>query len=178
MANFGDYQFKIYFDGLSGVTPTLPMTYRDLEARAHAAMPPGLVSYVAGGCGDERTQDANAEAFGRWGLTPRMLVGATERDLSVDLFGMRLPSPVFMAPVGVIGLCAQDGHGDVATARAAAATGRADGRLHADDRPDGEGGAGVRAARRASSSSTPPPIARWPRALCAAPRPPGSRASW
>lgn len=123
MANFGDYQFKIYFDGLSGVTPTLPMTYRDLEARAHAAMPPGLVSYVAGGCGDERTQDANAEAFGRWGLTPRMLVGATERDLSVDLFGMRLPSPVFMAPVGVIGLCAQDGHGDVATARAAAATG-------------------------------------------------------
>ncbi len=123
MANFGDYQFKIYFDGLSGVTPTLPMAYRDLEARAHAAMPPGLVSYVAGGCGDERTQDANAEVFARWGLTPRMLVGATERDLSIELFGMRLPSPVFMAPIGVIGLCAQGGHGDIATARAAAATG-------------------------------------------------------
>jgi lactate 2-monooxygenase len=28
-----------------------------------------------------------------------------------------------MAPIGVIGLCAQDGHGDLATARAAAATG-------------------------------------------------------
>ncbi len=28
-----------------------------------------------------------------------------------------------MAPVGVIGLCAQDGHGDLATARAAARTG-------------------------------------------------------
>ena len=28
-----------------------------------------------------------------------------------------------MAPIGVIGLCAQDGHGDLATARAAARTG-------------------------------------------------------
>ncbi|MGH3555564.1 MAG: alpha-hydroxy-acid oxidizing protein, partial [Mycobacterium sp.] len=45
------------------------------------------------------------------------------RDLSVEMFGMKLPAPVFMAPVGVIGICAQDGHGDLATARAAATTG-------------------------------------------------------
>jgi len=37
---------------------------------------------------------------------PRMMAGATRRDLSVDLFGMSLPSPLLMAPVGVIGLCA------------------------------------------------------------------------
>ena len=36
---------------------------------------------------------------------------------------MTLPSPIFMAPIGVIGLCAQDGHGDLAAARAAARTG-------------------------------------------------------
>lgn len=52
-----------------------------------------------------------------------MLVGATQRQLSVELFGHTLPSPLFMAPVGVVGLCAQDGHGDLATARAAARTG-------------------------------------------------------
>ncbi len=52
-----------------------------------------------------------------------MFVGAKERDLSVELFGLKLPSPVFMAPIGVIGLCSQDGHGDLATARAAARTG-------------------------------------------------------
>jgi lactate 2-monooxygenase len=46
-----------------------------------------------------------------------------DRDLSVDLFGLKLPSPLFMAPIGVIALCAQDGHGDLATARAAARTG-------------------------------------------------------
>jgi isopentenyl diphosphate isomerase/L-lactate dehydrogenase-like FMN-dependent dehydrogenase len=45
------------------------------------------------------------------------------RDLSVDLFGLRLPSPLFMAPIGVLGICAQDGHGDLATAKASAITG-------------------------------------------------------
>ncbi|MFJ5274531.1 lactate 2-monooxygenase [Streptomyces sp. NPDC088358] len=120
---FADYQDEIYLDGLRGVMPRFPMTYADLEPLAQAAMSPSLRSYVAGGAGDERTQRANVGAFERWGLVPRMMVGATDRDLSVDLFGMRLPSPLFMAPVGVIGLCAQDGHGDLATARAAGRTG-------------------------------------------------------
>lgn len=120
---FGDYQFEIYFNGLRGVVPTLPVSAAELEARAQAAMPPSVWSYVAGGAGDERTQRANVTAFERWGLIPRMFVGAKERDLSVDLFGMTLPAPVFMAPIGVIGLCSQDGHGDIATAKAAARTG-------------------------------------------------------
>ncbi|WP_046320160.1 alpha-hydroxy-acid oxidizing protein [Mycobacterium sp. UM_Kg1] len=120
---FGDYQFEIYLQGLAGVLPSLPMTYTELEAKAAAALPPSVWSYVAGGAGDERTQRANVEAFDKWGLIPRMFVGAAERDLSVEMFGLRLPAPVFMAPIGVIGICAQDGHGDLASARAAAATG-------------------------------------------------------
>ncbi|MFI5813594.1 alpha-hydroxy-acid oxidizing protein [Streptomyces sp. NPDC051643] len=120
---FADYQDEIYLDGLRGVVPPFPMTFDELEPPAQAAMPPSIRSYVAGGAGDERSQRANVSAFERWGLVPRMMVGATDRDLSVDLFGMRLPSPLFMAPVGVIGLCAQDGHGDLATARAAGRTG-------------------------------------------------------
>jgi len=120
---FGDYQNEIYLGGLSGVLPTMPMAFDELEARAQATLPPSLLSYVAGGAGDESTQRANVSAFLQWGLVPRMMAGATRRDLSVDLFGMSLPSPLLMAPVGVIGLCAQDGHGDLATARAAARTG-------------------------------------------------------
>ncbi|MFY1621311.1 alpha-hydroxy-acid oxidizing protein, partial [Micromonospora sp. WMMD736] len=46
-----------------------------------------------------------------------------ERDLSLEMFGLALPSPLFMAPIGVTGLCTQDGHGDLAAARAAATTG-------------------------------------------------------
>ena len=95
----------------------------DPVARAERALPPSVLSYVAGGAGSEHTQRANVSAFAQWGLIPRMFVGASQRDLSVELFGMRLPSPLLMAPIGVIGLCAQDGHGDLATADAAARTG-------------------------------------------------------
>jgi lactate 2-monooxygenase len=123
MANFGDYQNEIYFAGLSGGRPSFPIRFEELEAKAHAALPESLVSYVAGGCGNERTQDANVAAFDHWGLTPRMFVGARQRDLSIELFGLQLPTPLFMSPIGVIGLCAPDGHGDIATARAAAKTG-------------------------------------------------------
>ncbi|MFJ1751714.1 alpha-hydroxy-acid oxidizing protein [Kitasatospora sp. NPDC088134] len=120
---FGDYQNEIYFEALFGVAPRYPMTYAGLAERARHALAPELWSYVAGGAGDEHTQRANAAAFERWGLVPRMLVGAKERDLRVELFGLELPSPLFLAPVGVLGLCAPDGHGDLAAARAAARTG-------------------------------------------------------
>jgi lactate 2-monooxygenase len=121
--SFGSYQDEIYGGGLRGVMPSYPMTYDGWEAGAQAALPPSVWSYVAGGAGNEHTQRANVSAFEQWGLVPRMFVGAAQRDLSVDLFGMKLSTPLFMAPVGVIGLCAQDGHGDLATARAAARTG-------------------------------------------------------
>jgi lactate 2-monooxygenase len=123
MAHFGDYQNEIYLQGLAGVVPSFPMAFAEWEAKAQMALPPSVWSYVAGGAGDERTQRANCTAFERWGLMPRMFAGAAQRDLSVELLGLTLPAPVFMAPIGVIGLCAQDGHGDVATARAAARTG-------------------------------------------------------
>jgi lactate 2-monooxygenase len=86
-------------------------------------MSPEVWSYVAGGAGDEHTQDGNVRAFERWGLMPRMLVGEPARDQSVEMFGRTLPTPLMLAPVGVIALCSEDGHGDLATARAAASSG-------------------------------------------------------
>jgi lactate 2-monooxygenase len=121
--NFGDYQNEIYLAGLGGRLPDLPMTYAELADRAAAALPPTVLSYVAGGAGAERTQRANVTAFERWGLVPRMLAASRQRDLSVTLFGRTLPTPLLLSPIGVVGLCAQDGHGDLATARAAARTG-------------------------------------------------------
>lgn len=120
---YGDYQLEIYLQGLAGVVPSFPMAFAELEERAQSALSTSVWSYVAGGAGDERTQRVNVSAFEKWGLIPRMGVGATERDLKVDLFGLTLPSPVFMAPIGVTGICSQDGHGDLAVARAAARTG-------------------------------------------------------
>lgn len=123
MPHFGDYQNQIYGAGLRGVVPTLPVDFATLERRAAAAISPSLLSYVQGGCGDEETQRRNASAFADWGMVPRMMVDCRERDLSIDLLGMHLPSPLFLSPIGVTGMCTQDGHGDIAAARAAATTG-------------------------------------------------------
>lgn len=123
MPNHGDWQLSIYLEGLGGVRPSLPMTYAAIEEAAEAAMSEEIWSYVSGGAGDEATQRANCEAFARWGLWPRMLAGAAQRDVSISILGHELPTPLLLAPVGVIGICDPDGHGDLLTAQASAATG-------------------------------------------------------
>lgn len=120
MGHFGDFQNEIYGAGLSGVVPRYPVDFATLEKRAKAALSPSMLNYVQGGCGNEATQDANATAFGHWGMVPRMLVDCTKRDLSVNIFGLELPSPIFMAPIGVVGEMTQDRKGDVAAAQASA----------------------------------------------------------
>lgn len=120
---FGDYQIELYLGALGGVLPAHPFDYAELERNALAALPPELRTYVAGGAGDETTQRANVEAFARHALVPRMFRASPERDLSVELFGARLTSPLMLAPVGVVGLCTPDQHGDVHAAEVSAATG-------------------------------------------------------
>ncbi|MGB3805621.1 MAG: alpha-hydroxy-acid oxidizing protein [Erythrobacter sp.] len=123
MSNFGAMQNEIYMAGTQGILPDYPVDFATLESRAHEALGPMMTNYVAGGCGDENTQDTNASAFHHWGMVPRMMVDCTERDLSIDLFGLKLPSPIFMAPIGVNGEATQDRHGDMAAAKASATTG-------------------------------------------------------
>lgn len=123
MGNYGDWQLGIYLGGLTGQQPELPMTFDEFEEWAPDAMGPEIWSYVSGGAGNEHTQRANVAAFERWGLMPRVLRGAAQRDVTVEMFGHRYDTPLMLAPVGVIGLCDRNGHGDLATARAAAASG-------------------------------------------------------
>ncbi|MEG3153783.1 alpha-hydroxy-acid oxidizing protein [Sphingomonas sp. RB1R13] len=123
MPHYGDYQNLIYGQGLQGILPKVPVDFATMEAAAAKAMPPYLLDYVQGGCGDEATQRRNASAFADWGMIPRMMIDTRVRDLSVELFGMTFPSPLFMAPIGVTGLATSDGHGDIAAARAAAMSG-------------------------------------------------------
>ncbi len=123
MGHYGDLQTKIYQDGLRGALPDYPVDFATLEKRAENSLSPSLLNYVQGGCGDEHTQRSNASAFHHWGMVPRMLVDCASRDLSIDLFGMTLPSPIFMAPIGVNGEITQDQRGDIAAAEASALTG-------------------------------------------------------
>ncbi len=123
MPHFGDFQNEIYRDGLRGILPALPVDFDRLEQRAQAALPASVLSYVQGGCGDEFTQRNNTNAFHHWGILPRMMVDCSVRDLSISLFGLTLPTPVFLSPIGVLGICTPEGHGDLDVAKACALTG-------------------------------------------------------
>ena len=120
---FGDYQIELYLGALGGVLPAHPFDHAELERKALAALPPELQTYVAGGAGDEATQRANVDAFARYAVVPRMFRAPAERDLSIELFGTTLASPFLLAPVGVVGLCTPDQHGDIHAAEVSAATG-------------------------------------------------------
>jgi isopentenyl diphosphate isomerase/L-lactate dehydrogenase-like FMN-dependent dehydrogenase len=72
--------------------------------------------YIAGAAGTGDTHTANLAAFTRYRLRPSMLVNCTRRDLSVELFGTKYPSPLIVGPVGVQSIVHPDG--EEATARA------------------------------------------------------------
>lgn len=111
MTNFGNLQNEIYFAGLGGAVPPLPMTAAGLEDLARTTLSPEAFGYIAGSASTERTAAANVAAFGRHTLVPRMLRGtaaADARDLSVEVLGTRLAAPVLTAPVGVLELVHPD----------------------------------------------------------------------
>jgi lactate 2-monooxygenase len=98
--------------------------------------------YTFGSAGTSSTYRDNLKAFKRYKIVPRMLVNATVRSLEVGnnsgvhlsqnlnvsvsehvrilqttIFGVKLPSPMIIAPVGVQGIMHPDA--ELATARAA-----------------------------------------------------------
>jgi isopentenyl diphosphate isomerase/L-lactate dehydrogenase-like FMN-dependent dehydrogenase len=104
-----------------GSADDLPLDPDEWEARAKAVLEPGPFDYIAGGAGGESTMRANLDAFARWRLRPVVLTGNQQRDLHVSVLGTSSPVPFFLAPVGVLSAAHSDG--DLAVARAAAATG-------------------------------------------------------
>ncbi len=123
MKFFGQYEDEIYAAGLQGVVPKLPIDIADLEKKAVAAWPDTIARTSRGAAATSGRRISTSRRSAKWGLVPRMMVDGSKRDMSIELFGMKLSTPIFMAPIGVIGICAQDGHGDLAVARAAARTG-------------------------------------------------------
>jgi lactate 2-monooxygenase len=105
---------------VSGESPW-PISAEEWETCAAEVLEAGPFDYIAGGAGSESTMRANLEAFERRRLRPRMLTGNTERDISVEVLGTRSPAPFFLAPIGVLSIA--HGEGELAVARAAAASG-------------------------------------------------------
>jgi lactate 2-monooxygenase len=105
---------------LSGASPW-PVAAEDWEARAREALEPGPFGFIAGGAGGEATIRANAAAFERVRLLPKMMTGNVSRDLSVDVLGTQSRFPFLLAPIGVLSIAHPDG--ELACARAAATVG-------------------------------------------------------
>jgi len=121
MADPADYYREIYLRGLGGETPAIPVAAAELERQAVAAMEPRAANYVGAGAGSEDTIRANAEAFPRHRIVPRMLRDVSRRDLATTLLGTAMPAPLMLAPIGI--QVVVDDEGELATARAAAAVG-------------------------------------------------------
>ncbi len=110
-------QAAIYRAGAFGTVPEVPTDGHLLEAAARKRLSRRAFAYIAGSAGSEAGARANADAFDRWQVVPRVLVDTTERDLTVDLLGRRHASPFLVAPVGVLSMAHADA--DLGVARAA-----------------------------------------------------------
>ncbi|GAA0389004.1 lactate 2-monooxygenase [Microbispora corallina] len=121
MANWSDFQYEIYLNGLTGAVPRLPADLTRLGEMAERRLGPGPVGYVAGSAGSGATERANREALDRWRIVPRMLRDVSRRDLSVEVLGRELPAPLALAPIGVLSIMHPEA--EKAAARAAAARG-------------------------------------------------------
>ncbi|HUS07544.1 MAG TPA: alpha-hydroxy acid oxidase, partial [Bryobacteraceae bacterium] len=99
----------------------LAATLPDLEMLARECLSHMAFEYIAGGAGDEVTLRANREAFDRIRLRLRALVDVSAIDTSTELFGVRMPMPVLLAPCAYLRLAHPDG--EVETVRGANASG-------------------------------------------------------
>ncbi|KAI0258412.1 FMN-dependent alpha-hydroxy acid dehydrogenase [Gloeopeniophorella convolvens] len=118
---WSSYIYPIYTEGLR---PSIgSYDYRKLEQRSEEVTKDNRAAYLYtfGSAGSGLTNKANRTALERWQIIPRMLRDASERNIETEIFGVKLRSPLIIAPVGVQGILHPDG--EFATARAAAKLG-------------------------------------------------------
>ena len=89
----------------------------EFEPVAYQNTPPAHFGYMASGLDDEVTLRANREGFQKFQLNPRRLVDVSKVDMSVELFGIKYDSPIFVCPTGGNQFFHPDG--EVAVAKAA-----------------------------------------------------------
>src|SRR6201991_674059 len=89
----------------------------DFEPAAFKNVPPAHFGYMASGLDDEVTLRANREGFLKFQLRPRRLNDVSKVDMSVEIFGTKYDSPIFVCPTGGNQFFHPDG--EVAVAQAA-----------------------------------------------------------
>ena len=100
-------------------TPKEAINVFDFEPVARANVPPAHFGYMASGIDDEVTLRANREDFKKFQLMPHRLHDVSKVDISVEVFGVKYDSPIFVCPTGGNQFFHPDG--ELAVARAARA---------------------------------------------------------
>lgn len=77
-----------------------PINVHEFEEVAKRKMHKLAYDFIAGGVEDEYTLRANREAYGNYALRPRVMTDVSNVSLDVDLLGMKLTSPIIIAPTG------------------------------------------------------------------------------
>ena len=77
-----------------------PVNVHEFEEVAKRKLHKLAYDFIAGGVEDELTVRANREAFQHWYLVPRVMTDVSSVDTSATLFGVKLPSPILVAPTG------------------------------------------------------------------------------
>ena len=93
----------------------------DFEPVAHRNIPPAHWGYLVSGVDGEDTLKANRAAYSRYQLQARRMIDVSKIDLSVELFGEKLNSPIILCPLGA--QRAFHPEGEIAVAKAAKARG-------------------------------------------------------
>lgn len=101
-------------------TVTLPPTLAGYQAAAQAVLDRGADGYINGGAADEWTLAENLASWQRISIVPRVLAGGPPVDTATTVLGSPLPHPIIVAPMAY--QCIATPEGEIATARAAAAT--------------------------------------------------------
>jgi len=108
---------------MGALDPALPQRLRDvtgvyeLEKLAERILPSGHFGYIYSGAGKGESKQANRDAYEKHDIQPRRLQALGEIDTSVELFGKKWKSPIFMSPTN--GHRAFHPEGELGTAKGA-----------------------------------------------------------
>jgi len=81
----------------------------DFRGMAKRRIPSPLFHYIDGGADDESTLARNTKAFDDFDLIPKGLADVANVDLSTNILGQKVNSPLFLAPTGMSRLFHHDG---------------------------------------------------------------------
>lgn len=90
----------------------------DVKKAARRRLPRLAFDYIEGGALDERTVANNARALAEIRLRQRVFVDVSDIDTSTTLQGRRQEVPIFVSPMGLLGMFHPDADGAVARAAA------------------------------------------------------------